>query len=287
LQRCVALLALCVGLASCATRAPVDLSADALAAAMRRAPNVLLGEVHDNAAQHRARAEALRTLLRGGARPALVFEQFDRERQADIDRARKADLPAGRARADHLIEAGAGVRSGWDWTLYRPFVELALDYDLPIVAANLSRADASRIAKEGFAGVFGAPTIAALGLARVPPDVVAAQEQAVDDGHCGQMPKEWLPRLARAQIARDAVMAQLLRPHLSRGAVLLAGDGHVRNDIGVPRYLSTEERAITLTIGLVESENAQGDWRAPYDIAFVTPTQTRADPCAELANRKR
>jgi len=49
----------------------------------------VLGEIHDNAAQHAVRAQALEQLLQAGLRPALAFEQFDRERQSDIDRVRK------------------------------------------------------------------------------------------------------------------------------------------------------------------------------------------------------
>jgi hypothetical protein len=64
-----------------------DFVEQSLAQVMARRPVVLLGEVHDNAAQHATRAAALRRLLAGGARPAIAFEQFDRERQADIDRA--------------------------------------------------------------------------------------------------------------------------------------------------------------------------------------------------------
>ena len=95
--------------------------------------NVLLGEVHDNAAQHALRVAALRRLVEAGARPAIAFEQFDRQRQADIDRVRR-EQPGD---ADALI-AAAGARN-WEWKYYRPFVQLALEYDLPIVAANLSR----------------------------------------------------------------------------------------------------------------------------------------------------
>ena len=49
----------------------------------------LLGEVHDNAGHHRMRLDALRRAFDAGWRPALVMEQFDREWQADIERARR------------------------------------------------------------------------------------------------------------------------------------------------------------------------------------------------------
>ena len=47
------------------------------------------------------------------------------------------------------------------------------------------------------------------------------------------------PLMARAQFARDAVMARALAAHAERGVVLLAGNGHVRRDIGVPRWLAS------------------------------------------------
>ena len=97
-------------------------------------PVVLLGEVHDNAAQHRLRLRAFESWLATGVRPALVMEQFDREQQSVIDGLR-AQAPA--PDADKLIAAAGGT--GWQWEFYRPFVALALQYGLPIVAANVSR----------------------------------------------------------------------------------------------------------------------------------------------------
>ena len=79
---------------------------------------VLLGEVHDNAEQHRLRLAVLRRALSAGWRPAIAMEQFDIDRQADIDRARR-ERPRD---AQHLIEAATAPRSGWDWALYRPVV---------------------------------------------------------------------------------------------------------------------------------------------------------------------
>src|SRR3982751_4063539 len=80
-----------------ATRLPADPLE--LARAMQRTPVVLLGEVHDNAAQHALRAQALRKLVESGARPAIAFEQFDRGAQQAIDRARR-ERPRD---ADYLI----------------------------------------------------------------------------------------------------------------------------------------------------------------------------------------
>ena len=260
-----------------------DFDAQSLAQAMARRPAVLLGEVHDNAAQHAVRAAALRRLLEGGARPAIAFEQFDRERQADIDRARREPPPEGRSLADHVIAQARAPKDSWDWARYRPFVELALQYDLPIVAANLSRSAAARVAREGPGAVFTEAERAELALDRFG-DILAKHEHVVQVGHCNMLPKSALPGLARAQIARDAVLAQSLRPHLGRGVILLTGNGHARRDIGVPRHLAAADQPRAWSIGLLEEGTEERS--ALFDVAFVSPEQDRPDPCAALKPKR-
>jgi uncharacterized iron-regulated protein len=261
----------------------IDAKPAALARIMAERRNVLLGEVHDNGEQHALRVAALRQRIEEGARPALVFEQFDRERQADIDRVRQ-DRPD----ADALI-AAVGARN-WDWKHYRPFVQIALDHDLPIVAANLSRADAMKVAAIGWDGIFDASTQASLGLDRLPAEFVEAHERAVARGHCDLLPASALAPMARAQIARDIVLARSLRPYLARGVVLLSGNGHVRKDIGVPVWLSADERRDVLSIGLLERDSEKAildaaEHSAQFDVVIETAAAERPDPCVALRKR--
>lgn len=254
----------------------IDGTAEALAEAMAMSRSVLLGEVHDNAAQHALRLAARQRLIDGGARPVLAFEQFDRERQADIDRLRR-DQPGD---AGALVALGA---SSWEWRHYRPFVQLALDHELPIVAANLSRAEAMKVSMSGWSALFDPATQERLGLDRLPQAFVAAHEQAVARGHCDLLPAAALPAMARAQIARDIVLAEAVRPYLARGVVLLAGNGHVRNDLGVPVWLA-DERGQFLSIALLESGLAGND-AAPFDLVVETAPAVRPDPCEALRRR--
>ena len=265
-----------------ATPVKMDPTPSALAHAMQGHRVVLLGEVHDNAAQHALRAAALRRLLATGARPAIALEQFDREHQGDIDRARR-ERPAD---PDYLIARAKGD-PGWNWSFYRPYVALALEYDLPIVAANLSRDDAIEVAIDGWRAVFDAATVRRLGLDALPADLRRKQEHAMATGHCNLLPAEMLPPRANAQMARDIVMAQSIRPYFDRGVVLLAGNGHVRRDIGVPVWLSASLRASAISIGLLEADDdgSTPDSATDFDAYVVTRPAERADPCSELAKR--
>jgi uncharacterized iron-regulated protein len=239
----------------------------------------LLGEVHDNPEQHRLRLGMLRRAFAAGWRPAIVMEQFDVERQADIDRARR-EQPRN---AQHVIDQAttATPRTGWNWTFYRPYVALALEYDVPLVAANLANADTRRIVRGGLASVFDDTRLAALGLDRaIAADWQQAQEREIDRGHCGALPPALWPRMAQAQFARDAVMADVLRRHAQqRGAVLLAGNGHVRRDLGVPRWLGSDEAARLFVVGLLERDDSHMPPTA-FDATLRTEVAERPDPCA-------
>jgi uncharacterized iron-regulated protein len=246
----------------------------ALANAMAGKRVVVLGEVHDNGAQHALRLAALQALVAQGARPALAFEQFDRGRQPDIERARR-ERPRD---ADYLIAQAKGAPS-WNWTFYRPFVQLAVDHELPIVAANLSRAEAMQVALRD-------PPATLPGL---PDAVMRAHEKAIASGHCDLLPAEALPGMARAQIARDRALAEAIRPYAARGVVLLTGNGHARIDIGVPYWLAPDDRAASVSIGVLErgEDSGAGEASVQFDAYVLTDRAARADPCAELRKSMR
>jgi uncharacterized iron-regulated protein len=77
-------------------------------------------------------------------------------------------------------------------------------------------------------------------------------------------------------------MARAVAAHADRGAVLLAGNGHVRTDIGVPRWLDAATRARSEAIGVLE----EGDPTAAFDRRVFTPPQSRQDPCAGMTPRR-
>ncbi|MFM9435083.1 putative iron-regulated protein [Janthinobacterium sp. CG_23.3] len=236
---------------------------------------LLLGEVHDNAAGHRARFDELRLRVEAGWRPAIAMEQFDREHQALLSKAQR-DC----ADAECVIRVMAAPR--WDWALYRPVISLALQYDLPLLAANLSRADASRTVRDGIKASFDAATVAAYQLdAPLPAAIRAGQQREIVAGHCNMLPDSMLGGMVDAQIARDIWMAKIVRAQAPRDVVLLAGNGHVRKDFGVARWLARTAPALTLrSIGYLEAGGAVA--ADAYDATRTVAPQTRPDPCAGL-----
>ena len=262
-------LAAALVLAACAAPAGPTLGLDAVA------PRVLLlGEVHDNPDGHARRYAWLEARVDAGWRPTIAMEQFDRDRQADLDRAL-----AECADAACVIRRAEPEGQRWEWPLYAPVIELALARRLPLRAANLSRADASRVVREGYGAALDDATIASFGLDRpLARDLADGQRRAIDEGHCHQIPASIAEGMVRAQVARDVWMAKVVVAEAGRGdgVVLLAGNGHVRRDLGVPRWLEGKAGARAFSVGFVE-EPAEGT----FDERVAIVPHPRVDPCAK------
>ena len=239
---------------------PVDETA--LMDALREARYRLLGEVHDNPRHHAIRARLVDALGRAGLKPVVAFEQFD----TDHDPALQALVDPG---AEDVARAVRFDRKGWDWELYRPIVEAALAHRMPLRAANLSRAMAQRIAR----GEFPAA------LPPWPAERERRLRRYIFQGHCNALPEKAIPGMAMAQRARDSTLAGALKSPPRDGAVLIAGNGHVRNDFGVPLYLPDG----ALSVGFLEAQPGQSDLAdhgpLPYDFAWFTEPAERGDPC--------
>lgn len=234
---------------------------------------LLLGETHDNGEGHRLRADALRARVEAGWRPAIAMEQFDREQQPALDAAMRECRDA-----DCVIAKVITAKSSWNWPFYKPVIALALEYKLPLLAANLSRADAGKVIQGGIASALDAGEIHRYALDKpLPVAVLSHQVEEVRTGHCGMLPEDMLEPMARAQVARDVVMAETLRPFVARGVVLIAGNGHVRRDIAVPYWLH-QQGLSTVSIGYVEQATAAGE----FDEVHRIPAAERPDPCAAL-----
>lgn len=250
------------------TRANAFVSQERLLQHAAAAPRVLLGETHDNPEHHRLQRIVLDALARQGPVRLLAMEQFDAEHQQAIDAAR------GRgANAEQIADAGRFDRPGWNWPLYRPLVEFALEHRWPLVAANLSRRDARAIVLDPARSRLPPPD----------PALRAALEEDMVAGHCGVRPEaKRLAGLVEAQRARDAQMARSIE---SASSVLIAGGGHARKDRGVALYLPDGG---TLAIGFMEVDEGKErpeDYSsaATFDYLWFTARARREDPCAAAA----
>lgn len=246
---------------------------------------VLLGETHDNPAHHRLQLSVLQTVA-GRRSTTLAMEQFDREHQAALDAVQgRAD-----STAEALADAGQLSREGWGWAMYRPLVDEAVTRGFPVVGINLSRGDARRVGRDGFAAL-PADVDGALVAAVWNPQREAILARLITEGHCNDISPEVLRIIVQAQRGRDAAMATSIAAQAGRGVVAVLGRGHARRDIAVPIYLERLlPSAQVVSVGLVEVE-AGHDRAADYpelaegafDMVWFTPRFERPDPCEAMS----
>ncbi|MCY1046236.1 ChaN family lipoprotein [Corallococcus sp. bb12-1] len=107
---------------------------------------VLLGERHDHPDHHRLQAELVRATTYAGRRPALAFEMLDVTQWSTV----AASLKKNPGDAEALAQALDWANSGWPaFSLYAPVFNAGLEAQLPIVAANLPRAQVRELVMKG------------------------------------------------------------------------------------------------------------------------------------------
>ncbi|MFP2902049.1 ChaN family lipoprotein [Corallococcus sp. 4LFB] len=266
----------------------------ALRAAVVSARFVLIGERHDHPDHHRLQAELVRAKTDAGQRPALAFEMLDVTQQPAVD----AALKARPEDVEGLAKAVDWANSGWPaFSLYEPVFTAGLQAHLPIVAANLPRAQVRELVMKG-PEALPSDLRSRLGLeAPVPEAEAEAVREELDRSHCGQLPREMLEPMALAQRARDAMMAdRLLETVPADGAVLITGNGHIRKDRAVPAHLERRAKdGPVLSVALLEVSPealkpqdysaAVGASALPYDYVWFTPAMPEDDPCKALRER--
>lgn len=263
------------------------ITSELLVERLRAANVVLLGETHDNPVHHRIQNTLLTALSRNTLAPTLVMEQFDLEQQPMIDVA----MASATSRADSLQQLEHMMDAGWDWPQYQALVETAKDRRLPLLAANLSRNRLQQVSRQGFAAL-GTGEAARLALDVNWSDAQELQlEKDIINGHCGMLPAKAAVAVARAQRARDAMMADALLSVSSGIAVGILGREHVRRDMAVPVYLAARAPGRqVVVIGLIDADDsrtpqeaAAGTLGVRYDYVVSTaPVQRTVDPCVGL-----
>ena len=229
---------------------------------------VLLGELHDNA-QHHA--------LRAG-----LISQIKRDKLSVIAEYLPSGVRVKRAGAllSDLEAAGFDAK-GWQWPLHSPLFDAVLAANMPLIGGNLPKGFSRQLFEQG-ESAFPAPIARAYQTASLSPEASRHLDQDLIDGHCGKLPDKYLQPMRLVQRATDLSMAQALLDHAP--SVLLAGNGHVRKDYGVPQALAALTPALKLTaVGFYEADTPREELvkslRGRYDIVWISEPAERSDPC--------
>lgn len=291
------------------TRDAKFLTPDAYTDVLNRARFVLLGEVHDNIDHHRLQGFAIRQIK--AASPRTVFEHFRTDQQGVLDAFQAGDAwmksASGDAQLERLFLVTGWAASGWPAaTMFAPLMRAVLDRDGKMLAGHPPKQRVYEVARRGL-DALSMDAQRSLMLSR--PLGAPLQEALLGEleaSHCELMPKEAFGNMAVAQRFRDGHMARVMidaammqAPAETGPVILVAGNGHVRQDRGVPWYLRAmgadgSDDGTTgsiVSVGHVEvvaGKMLPRDYAralAAYSVVVFTPRVLRADPC--IAMRKR
>jgi len=239
-------------------------TADRLAALLP-ADVLLVGEQHDAQAHHAIEQQIIATLAARGLLAGLALEMA--ESGASTARL-KPSASEGQARSALNWDEQA-----WPWADYGPAVMAAVRAGVPVVGANLPRAQMPASMRDAQLD------------ARLRGPALKAQQQAIRLGHCALLPEDQITPMARVQIAKDIAMAEALQQLVLPGktVVLLAGNGHADRRLGVPQHLPADLKAHALRLRAGPAES--GPEAEAFDSVWATPALPAADHCAQLRAR--
>lgn len=248
---------------------------------------LLLGEKHDNPDHHRLQLFVLDALLQQGGVGVVAFEMLTSDSQDRLDTIHEQRL----ATLDELKDYLQWDEAGWDWSFYGPLLQRSYAARVALRAANIN--DSAMLQVYG-----GEPDPV---LSNVLTAIVVEKLHVdIDESHCGMLPESQFPAMVRVQQSRDNQMANALSAGSEQSVgntinVLIAGNYHVRADLGVPNYLRnlqpdlTARDIVTISFSEVDASATDpaeylqqfSDIRA-YDFIWFTPAISDEDYCASM-----
>ena len=242
---------------------------------------ILLGETHDNPDHHRIQAAGLAAASGAQKGLAVVFEMIttDQAKGLATFRAEEAAECCRPDSATRFFDLVAWDKTGWPGRdIYRPLIEQMVGHRLHPLAGSDNRTKVRTLGRKGF-GALDTTTRERLHLEKpLEPALKEDLKATLNAGHCNLLPASALPAMASVQRYRDAFMAAKLVEGAAdtnaAGAVLIAGNEHVRKDRGVPWYLermAPQKRIVILTIAEVVKANRMP--RPTFRVALMARPQ--------------
>ena len=267
------LIALVFGLAGgCASRpeAPIlegpSSGAAALTAArldaLLPADVLLVGEQHDAREHQQIEQQIVSVLAARGLLAAVALEM------ADVGVSTASLRPS--ATEAQARSALAWNDEAWPWPSYQAAVMTAVRAGVPVLGANLPRSAMQDSMSDRKLDD------------QLPGPALKAQQQNIRIGHCNLLPESQITPMTRIQIAKDITMANTIHQLALPGkvVVLLAGNGHVDRNLGVPQHLRADLKAKSIHLRAGESQDTGASDAS--DSVWSTPAMPEIDYCAGL-----
>lgn len=256
------------------TATQASISQQQLVEQLKQHSLILLGEVHDEPLHHLRRAELINAL--SAQHPLVVAEQLEAGKHVQYTQ----------HLAEDLAQAGFDGKV-WDWDVYAPLFSTLATAKIPLVGGNLPLATIRQIAKQGEVALPDA-LAARIQTSPLGEGAKLTLEADLETSHCGHLPKALLPNFIVAQRARDASMLNSMQQANQTAVILLAGNGHVRKDYGIPTLLSSGQTS-AVSVGFLQLDTLTPEairaYQAQYDYVWLTGSVEAEDACAAFRSK--
>jgi uncharacterized iron-regulated protein len=228
---------------------------------------LLIGEQHDAPGHQALQRDLVRALAARGQLGGVVMEMVEQGRDT-------GGLPRDASEDTVRAALNWSPEGGWPWATYGPVVMSTVRAGAPVMGGNLPRSRMrDAMGEAALDTAIGAPAL-------------LQQRDAIREGHCGLLPEGQIAPMTRIQLARDRAMAETLVNAVQRAGpgktvLLVAGNGHVRRDLGVPLYLPP---ALKHQVLMAQAGEAKIGGQ-PADAVWRTPALPPKDHCSELRQR--
>ena len=252
-----------------------------LISAIHDADIILLGEIHDNLFQHRARADLISRMQ--NKEFAIVSEHLVSGSEITY---------SGRLLED--LETIGFNKKAWSWPVHEVLYKKFEEFNLPVFGGDLSKKDINNIYKGR--GLSQSDTLTPI-LKRSALDN-QSKDKLLNDlvlGHCGVVEEDFLSFMFKVQRLRDASLAYIASKVAP--AIVIAGNGHVRRDYGIPQILKKmNPNSNIISIAFLEidkpsemTDNLIKKFSKDVDTDYIWLTEavSRVDPCEKLRGRKK
>jgi uncharacterized iron-regulated protein len=259
------------------SRTGKELTLEQLADELASRDVVFFGELHDNEKGHQVYAELARRLVERRTDVIVAMEMFERDVQGVVN-----DYLRGR------IDEAAFLKHSRPWKNYardyKPLIELARERKLDVIAGNLPRPVAGKLAsKEGSTSPFLPRSMT------MPHDRYRELFQEAMKGHPGA--EGAAERMYRAQCAKDDAMAEGIADYLAsnphRQPLVIQCNGNFHSDYGLGTAARVQQRvplAQAAIVSMVEAADvAKADLaahRAKGHYLLVVPATPKPPPTA-------
>ena len=244
-----------------------------LALELQEFPLVLLGERHDNADHHRLQAWVIDQLTSFGPR-VVGFEMLSEN---------VANTLKPFNNAEDFAESVDWAKSGWpEFSIYAPVFEAAIKAKSQLLAIHPSRERLMKLMRSPETDSSEKKK----GLGTLSDEGLKTLQATIKESHCGHANEKMVSAMVKAQRFKDHWMSQqMLEQSKGRPGILVAGNGHVRKDYGLPNHLSGSFKSVGFVEVSPKAKQAADYEVSHYDYVWFTPRWDSVDPCIKYKDQ--